>query len=305
MSRFSILVFSLLSIQSGIAQEIFKKGDHYGLKYDGVEYYAAVFDEIKIKQYFVQGRMGTVYYNLSKKKENADKPYRKFNYKLADRLIIIGKTTTGKIDILDETGENYHLYDGNYDKVLTRSLQHNYGNDDILTVRKKGKLGLYNWVLKKEILEPKYNKVVLHESCDDRSHLIYAKKGLTQIMINEKGEEILSFKAAFVSDIFPADICQGYIIQWQHKVGYCMKRSNGKFFLIKPYYDDIYFPKGDASIIILENNEHYGMYVDYRKALRCKYDDIEYLDNPYSVALITRKGVRWKLQANGELVLFN
>ena len=303
MPRFSIFILSFLFVQLSLAQEIFKKGEHYGLKYDGAEFYAAVFDEIKIQEYFVEGRMGTVYYNLSKNKDNSSKSYRKFNYKLSDRLIVIGETTEGKIDILDETGENFHLNDGDYDKVITRKAQLNYGNDDILTVRKKGKYGLYNWVKRSEILPPVYSKIIIHESCENVAHLIYAKKGLKHALINDKGIEFINFKAAFVSDIFPSDVCDGYIIQWQHKVGYCKIKKNGKLFLIKPYYDDIYFPKGDASVIVLENKEKYGLYVDYRKALRCRYDQIQYVDEPYSIAIIEKRGARWKLQKNGEKVL--
>jgi hypothetical protein len=304
MLRIHLLVLTLVCAQFSMAQEVFQKGNYFGLKYDGAEWYAAVFDEIEIHDYFVAGRMGTLYYNLSKNKKNIDKAYRKFNYSLTDRLLVIGETTKGTIDILDETGQNYYLKDGPYRKVLSKKKQRFYGNDDLLIVKKNSKQGIYNWVEKTELLPPVYSKIIIHETCDFGGVFIYAQDGLTHTIFDEKGNQVLSFKATMVSDIYPSNICDGYIIQWEHKVGFCKRMKNGKFFLIKPLYDDIYFPNGDASVIVVENRERKGLFVNYRQFLKCRYDEIEISENNYYLAVVTRKGVKKILKNNGELTLF-
>lgn len=303
MLRFNIIILTVFVVQVSSAQEVFKKGHHYGLKYDGGEYYAAVFDEITIKEYFVSGRIGNTYYNLSRNKSTIDRKYRKFHFDLFDRLLVIGHTYEGTIDIMDETGEHYYLMDGPYNKVLSRKEYEHYGNDDLLTVRKRGKLGLYDWVKQKEILPTKFSRIKIHETCRFGSYFIYAKRGLEHCVYSEQQEQLISFRAFYVTDIYPASICDGYIIESGPKIGYCRKMSNGKYFLIKPRFDDIYFPKDDASFIIVENREKQGLYLNYHKLLKCKYEEISPSQSPYYVAIVKRKGVTKMVNSNGDLDL--
>ena len=285
-----------------MAQEIFQKGNHYGLKYDGVEYYAAVFDEIKIKRSFVEGRMGTVRYNLSMNKENSQKSYRRFSYKHQDNLLIIGYTTDGKIDILNETGEIYYLYDGNYNKVLQKDFI-GYNNDDMLIVRRRGKVGVYSWVQKREILPTEFTKIKVHESCEYGKYFIYARRMITHSIWDENGRELLKFVAPNITDISPHSNCEGYTLHWHFKRGYCERKRDGSYFLLKPKYDGLEFPLGNSSVIITENRERFGLYLNNRKIFGCKYEKITYIDDPYMVAIAEKYGVRWHVKKNGDLKL--
>lgn len=303
MSRILLILFLLVSSRQLLAQTIFKKGEHYGLRYEQVEY-AAVFDEVIIKDYFAYGRMGSVYYNLNPSKKNTERTYRKFDFRFADRLLVIGQTIDGKIDIMNETGEHFYLLDGPYTKVIKNKRQSFYGNDDLLIVKKGFNKGVFNWTTGQEIISPEFGQLTMHESCEYGGVIIFAKKGMHNKLFDEKGNQVLHFKGSMVSDVYPSNICKGFIIQWKHKVGYLNRLPNGKYFLIKPIYDNIYFPHGDDRLIIVQNRDRSGLYHNYRRLLKCKYEEINLIDNPYQLAVVKKRGIKEVLMNNGELKPF-
>lgn len=302
MSRLIFFTFGLSLAINAHSQEIFQNGDKFGLRYDGVVFYTAVYDEIKIKAFFVYGRVGNTYTNLSRNKDNFTEAYKKFSFSLIDRLLVIGYKHNGKLDILDETGQHVYLRDGDYSKVLAGHRRITYGNDDILLVRKSGKLGLYDWTSQKEILPPLFDKIGLHESCNGQGYFIYTQLQSENSIRNDKGVELMNFRSPKVDDMLPSDICEGYFVMHQGFKGYCCQMRNGKYFLIKPIYENIEFPNNNSSLIIVERREKFGLYFNYKRMTKCKYEEIELLDDPYVLAKLTKNEVTFLLKRNGEII---
>lgn len=303
MSRIYLLLILIACANLSYAQEVFQKNEKYGLSYDGSEYYAAVFDQIVIREFFVYGKMGDLYFNLSRNKENVHHNYKKFNFSLYDRLLVIGEREDGKLDLLDETGQHFYLKEGDYSKVFVKPKNITYGNDDVLMVKRDGKLGLYNWPERREILNPEYRKISLHESCNSGSYFIYAKSESNNLILDESGNEILKFKSRWVDDMYPTPNCEGYFLNWKGLIGFCCKMRDGRYFLIKPRYEEIIFPNNDTSVILVRNDENFGLYYNFQRMLKCKYEEIELLDHPYMIARVVRKGDTKMLKRTGELVV--
>jgi hypothetical protein len=284
------------------AQEIFENGDKVGLKYNGVVHYSAIYDKIVITDYFVCGIKDEYSYNLSRNKSHSTKKYRRFKFDLLDQLLVVGVTTDGKKDLFDDTGQHLYLEDGDYDRVFSKSEKIKYGNNDLVLVSKKGKLGLYNWTQKKEIVSPIQSKIVVHESCMKDSYIIYVKRKGENTVIKPSGEKILSFRAKSVQDIYHSTICKGYILKRNTKIGFFYQRSNQKNFLIKPIYEDLFFPTSDPKIIIVQRYGRYGLYYNYKRVLKCKYDSIEIVNNRYAIARVVKNEKEMTLNSSGILV---
>jgi hypothetical protein len=270
--------------------------------YDGQEHYAAVFDEIKIKGFFVYGRIGAEYFNLSRDKDNVNKAYKRFNFSLSERLLVVGYTLSGKVDVMDDTGEHFYLTDGDYSKVQAIKKQSHYGNDDVLLVKRKGKQGLYNWSLQKEVLAPVYDKIIIHESCDSNDYFLFAKEDGKNLVIGLNGEVKMSFRSKWVKDIKPSSICEGYYLYTSTGMGYCVQLSNGKYFLIKPVFNRFFFPLGDPSVIVTEKGDKLGLYYNFKRLLKPQFSEIELLMDNYILARVKKGEEEYLLKRTGELI---
>jgi len=298
------LVLLVISFAIGqlFAQEIFQNGEKFGLKYNGVVHYSAIYDKIVITDYFVYGKKDEYVFNLSKDKSLSDKVYRRFKFDLMDQLLVVGVTEDGKKDLLDETGQHLYLENGDYDRIFSKSEKIKYGNNDVVLVSRTGNLGLYNWTLRKEILPPVYDKIVVHESCLSDSYIIYVQKKGQNSVIQPSGKKIISFKAKSVQDLYHATICRGYILKRNNKIGYYYKRSEDRRFLIKPIYEDLFFPTDDPKIIIVQRYGKYGLYYNYKRVLKCKYESIEIVNSTYIIARVVKNEKEMTLNSSGELV---
>ena len=72
------------------------------------------------------------------------------------------------------------------------------------------------------------------------------------------------------------------------KVGYCYKKKNGNFFLIKAVYDDVFFPTNSPTIVVVQSIDKYGLYSNFQKVLKCKFNKIEVLNENYIFAIATK-----------------
>ncbi|MEX1000630.1 MAG: hypothetical protein WDZ35_00795 [Crocinitomicaceae bacterium] len=283
-------------------QQITEQGAYYGVTYENGPTYAAIFDRVVIKGFFVYGKKEGVYYNLSRQVANSHKAYKKFTFDLLDRLLVVGETVDGKMDLMDETGQYYYMQKGNYSAVRAGKKRITYANDKLLLLKSGQKLGVYDWEKKEEIVPPIYDKLKVHESCEAGDYFIFTQlDGLNEARTN-KGKVELSFSSAVVDDIYPSPDCRGYMLKKGTKMGYCYQISKDKFFLIKPRYDEILFPSDDPDIIFVVNRGKYGLYYKFISYLKCRYDKIELMDHDYILAKLTRKGRTRHLHQNGKII---
>lgn len=270
------------------SQSIFKSGEKYGLEFEGETIYNADYDEIYFKDYFIYGKKGKYFYILSEEKANSKKGYKRFLFHLTSELLVVGITDENKLDILSEDGGHYYLKDGNYDRVESIENHTDSPDPDLLLVSKSGKIGIYNWVKKTEFIPPNYDRLKLHDGCDESGRLTYAGKGSENTLWSENNGLLFSFNSRLIDDIYPATVCEGYILKFGLKIGYIREKKNGKLFLIKPIYEDLYFPTNDPNIIMLKTFDQYGLYYNNRMILKCKYSSIEVIDGNYIFAVAVK-----------------
>lgn len=283
-ARISIILFYLLpSICSG--QNVFQSEELFGLEMNGKTIYNADYDEIIVNDYFIYGRKDKLHYILSENIENSKKAYKKFLFHLTDDLLVVGITADNKLDLLSEDGSHFYMQDGNYDKAHSSKDYCDEENSDVLLVTKDGKFGFYNWVKKTELVPAQYDRLQMHEGCPSTGKIIYSGKGHNNAVWSEKNGMLFSFKSAAVDDIYQSTICEGYILKFGNKIGYIREKKNGKFFLVKPIYEDLYFPTGDPNTVMVESYGRYGLYHNNRMILKCKYSSIEVIDGNYIFAI--------------------
>lgn len=281
-------------------QEVFQRGNYYGLKYEGVEQYAAVFEEIEVKEYFAYGKIGEEWFNLSVNKDMSKRAYRKFNFSHWNSLLVIGYRVDGNVDILNESGEFFYVENGDFSKVVSNPKTMTYQGDNLILTKREGQYGLYDWTRNLEILPPNFDKIAVHEDCEHTGYFIYHKKdGLNSVV--EKGEVKMRFKSQLVDDMFPSDICQGYMIKSKGKKGYCFELRSGKYFLIKPKYDEIAFPFDNTEVILVRRGDNFGLYYNYQLLLKPRYQEIELYDDHYLLAKVTKRSGTYLVSRAGEI----
>ncbi|UKN03249.1 WG repeat-containing protein [Paracrocinitomix mangrovi] len=299
----TILFLIVLSVVYG--QEKFKNGEKYGLKYNGIVMYNAEYDQIVIHEYFVAGKKEHLWYNLSPVEKNAITPYKKFDFSLSESLIVVGLRKGGGLDVMDETGSNIYLENGDFDKLSIFGAEGSYQNDDLLLVKKNGKFGVIDWTKQKTVLPPIYSKIKIHKHCHPDSYIFFTQKGHELAIVDHNGDEVMSFNSRLVQDMYPALNCNGFYLKKGIYYGFCQKQSNGKYFLIPPKYDDISFPTGSTDFIVLTKNDKKGLYFRKQLVLKCRYEEIWEADSPYFVANVRVNGILKRLHPNGMLLLPN
>lgn len=283
-----ISVIALLLATISWSQEVFEYRGKFGLSLDNGSKYNADYDEIITKEYFNYGKIDKWYYVLSEDKSLSKKGYKKFLFHLLDELLVIGITDENKLDLFDESGKQLLLADSEYSAIESSKNYSDTHISDLLIVKKNGKSGLYNWVKNKEIVPAENDVIKLHSDCKNLVGLIFTKQGAKNRLWQLNGEEIVSFSSRIVDDIYPSNVCEGYILKKSDKVGYLLKKGNQKYFLIKPIYSDIYFPTEDPKTILVEAYGKYGIYHNYRRLLKAKFDEIEVIDGNYIFAVATK-----------------
>ncbi|MFT4600241.1 MAG: hypothetical protein ACI857_000415 [Arenicella sp.] len=275
-----LLILIILPIFT-CSQEVFEYGEKFGVKYNSVVVHSAKYDKIVITDYFVAGKIEANWYNLAVDVERATKPYRRFNYDLKEDLLIYGVSLNGKIDLFNETGEFVYMEEGDYSKIrTTRDFGFAY-NSDLVVVSKLGKHGLYNWPKKMEILPAINDKLVMHLDCEDKRTDLYLQKDGMNMVLNPFGEEVFTFRNKSIDDVYAQGDCDGYILKRGQKKGYARKLRSGKYFLIKPVYNELSFEGDNADIITVKKGEKHGLFYKNKQILRCKYDKIEITNNGY------------------------
>lgn len=294
-------IFCLLIQLNAFNQEVFEYGDKFGVKYNERLIHSAVYEEVNIKDYFVFGKKEQRFYNLSQSGKYSTIPYRKFKFHLLDQLLVLGVREDYTLDLYDETGEFIYAQNAPY-----RNLRSIFGyadqfREDLLIAKKVGGIGVYDWVNKKEIVEPVYDDLKIHNSCAGNRLLIFARKGAQNEVLNDEGKRVLSFRAGNVDDIYPANNCVGFILRRGYKIGYMVRKSSGKFFLIRPKFDDVLFPSDNSKIILTKKEDEYGLYYNYREILKCKYSNIEIIDRNYVLAIVTHNGLKYSVNHSGKM----
>jgi hypothetical protein len=289
---FKNLVLAILFILpcTLLSQEVFQYGDSYGVKYNGAVVHNARYSKIERTDYFVAGKDELYWYNLSQKGLYPEKRYKKFLYHLKNELIIVGLTTEGKIDLFNETGEFIYMLDGDYDKVSsTFDLSYGMYDSELLCLSRKGKKGLYNWLHKKEVLPPLYDKIKIHTNCKNGGEmmLFLQDEGVNRVM-NPFGEVVFEFSNRSIDDISNQSACDGFMLKRGHKLGYMRRLRSGKYFLIKPIYDRLLFPEDNGDLILCQRGLKYGLYYKNKRILTCKYDKIDITDNGYIFGVAIR-----------------
>lgn len=285
--RFIYLIIVFLP-NFGTSQNIFQSGELFGLEFEGETIYNADYNEIIFKDYFIYGRKGKYLHILSENKEHHKKAYKKFLFHLSSELLIVGITADNTMDLISEDGSHYFMQEGNYDRVELSEEYTDTPDRDVLLVSKNGKMGFYNWVKKKELVPAKYDRLQMHDGCESTGALVYMGVGRNNTLWSEKNGLLFSFNATAVDDIYQSTVCEGYILKYGQKIGYIREKRNGKFFLIKPIYEDLYFPTGDPNTIKVEAFGNYGLYTDNRMILKCRYSEIEVIDGNYIFAIATK-----------------
>lgn len=283
------------------AQEIIEYGGLYGVKYNERLIHSALYEEVKIKDYFVYGKKGKRFYNLSESAELSATPYLKFRFHLLNQLLVVGIREDGKVDVFDETGQHLYIREFLGQNVLSTAQYSDEIYEDLLMLKKDRKLGVVNWVDGRMIIHPRYDEIKIHQNCNSRELLFFARNGNQNDILNSQGEVMVSFWALGVKDIYHPDVCAGYIIRKGNKIGYMIQKNNRKYFLIKPNYDDITFPTNHPSIILTRKNERFGLHYNFREVLKCKYESIQLVNKNYILAEVNHKGVKYSVDRSGKM----
>ncbi|OIQ36091.1 MAG: hypothetical protein BM555_03385 [Crocinitomix sp. MedPE-SWsnd] len=296
-----LFLISVLSL-TVFSQEVFEYGEKFGVKYNDVVVHSAKYDKVVIRDYFVAGKIGASWYNLSRKSEFSQIPYTKFYYDLNRELLVAGFTAEGKMDVYNETGEFVYMKNGNYDKVRSTADYGSFYDNDLLVVFNNGKMGLYDWPKKVEALPAKYNKLRLHLDCEKSRRLLYLQIEGENIVLSPSGEELFKFNNKSIDDVYLQDKCDGYIIERGNKRGYARKLRSGKYFLIKPLYDEIEFVEGNADLIKVKRGEKYGFYYKNKPILKCKYRKIDITNNGYILGFAYKNYKKLGFDKTGKIV---
>jgi len=297
-----LLTQILFYMQLCVAQEVIEYGELYGVKYDDRLVHSTLYEEVNIKDYFVYGKKEKRFYNLSQSAKYSQTPYVKFKFHLLNQLLVVGIREDGKVDLFDETGEHIYLKEFPGQNLLSIVDYADEFREDLLMVKKDRKLGVVNWVDGQVIVQPRYDEIKIHNLCESQELLFFGRNGNQNEILNQHGEVMVSFWALRVNDIYHANVCAGYIIRRGYKIGYMVKKRNGKYFLIKPDYDDITFPTNDSKIILTKKNNQYGLYYNFQEVLKCKYELITVVDQNYILAEVTHHGIKYRVDNNGKMV---
>ena len=300
MSRFIYFVLLVLPLAS-FSQLIYKENGYYGLKYEAGPKYLAIFDQVKLKEFFAYGRKDGKWYNLSLNSENSEIPYKRFHFHLIDQLLVVGERADGKLDLLDETGQFFYLKAVDLNRIKKLPKKSTYRFDDLVITVKNRKRGLFNWVNKKQLMPTQFKSVVVHEKPRSGDFVIYTQAKKLNQLWSSAGDLLVEFESSVVDDLYPDSICDGYYIKRGVHLGYMLPKADGRYFLVKPVYESITFPYRDPSMIFLKRGEQYGLIYKYKTYLKCKYDEIEIIDRGYKLARAQRKGKWFILHQNGEL----
>ena len=304
MIRFFLFLILTILLSSSFGQDVYQYGDLFGVKYNGVVVHNAKYNKVEKTDYFLAGKDELYWYNLSEKGKSPEKKYKRFLYHLKNELLIVGVTTEGKIDLFNETGDIFYLENGDYDKVKsTFDISFRMYDSELLLVSKNGKKGLYNWVHQKEVLAPLYDDIKIHTDCSNHGkRMLYLRDEKYNLLMNPYGEIVFRFRNTQIDDISDQANCDGYMLKRGNRIGYMRGLKSGKYFLIKPVYDKLFFLEDNGDLIKCLKGSKYGLYYKNKMILPCKYDKIEITDNGYVLGIAIKNLKKLTFDKEGVIV---